>query len=151
MDEYWPLLARAMGLEELAKATRFAITKNRRENYKELIELLDKTFATRTLQEWLDIFEKQKLHEAGFSYSPIFTHADVVNDPQALENNYIIDATVPAVGKIKMAGYPISFSSTPAKMKCSAPEFGQHSEEVLIELLGYDWEKIAELKDEKVI
>ena len=135
----------------IAEAPRFAITKNRRENYKELIEILDQTFATRTLQEWLDIFEKEELHEAGFSYSPIFTHADVINDPQALENNYIINTTVPSVGEIRMAGYPISFSSTPAKMKCPAPEFGQHSEEVLIELLGYDWGKIAELKDEKVI
>lgn len=150
-DEYWPQLARALGHPELSNEPKFTKAPNRRENYRELIQILDRAFAQKTLQEWLDTFHTEGLDDDGFSYSPVFTHNDVLNDPQALENDYIIDFDHPTFKKIKTAGYPVRFSATPAEVKCASPEHGQHTEEVLSELLGYNWEQMANLRDEGVI
>jgi len=48
-------------------------------------------------------------------------------------------------------GYPVRFSETPAQVVREAPEFGQHTEEVLHELAGFDWEEIAKLREEGVV
>ncbi len=54
-------------------------------------------------------------------------------------------------GKIKTVGCAVNFHETPAGIQAPAPEFGQHTEEVLLELGGYTWEDIAKLKEEEVI
>ena len=150
-DEYWPPLARAMGLNDPANDAKFAKAENRRENYKELIQLLDESFASKTLDHWLDIFHNEGLDEAGFSYSPIYEFSDVINDPQALENDYIIDYEHPSIEKFRISGYPIRFSATPAQISSTAPEHGQHTEEVLSELLGVSWEDMANFRDTGII
>jgi crotonobetainyl-CoA:carnitine CoA-transferase CaiB-like acyl-CoA transferase len=150
-DQFWPQFARVMGLEHLADDPKFATAKGRRENFKEVIQTLDEAFATKTLPEWLDIYEKEGLAKAGFSYCPIYDYFDVLKDPQALANDYIVDFDHPTAGKIKVVGYPMQFSDTPAEVKCAAPEHGQHTEEVLSELCGLSWEEMAKLRDEGVI
>jgi crotonobetainyl-CoA:carnitine CoA-transferase CaiB-like acyl-CoA transferase len=74
----------------------------------------------------------------------------VSNDPQAFANNYFIDVQHPAWGKIKMTGFPWDFSETPASWRREAPNFGQHTEEILSEL-GYAKETIAALRQEGAI
>ena len=75
---------------------------------------------------------------------------EVTNDPQAFANNYFIDVQHPVWGKIKMTGFPWDFSETPASWRCEAPGFGQHSEEILLEL-GYTRNDIAHFKEEGVV
>ncbi len=55
------------------------------------------------------------------------------------------------LGPVKVRGIPIQLSKTPGEVKCEAPEFGQHTEEVLIEIGGYNWEEIAKLREEEII
>lgn len=150
-DEYWPQLARVMGLENLADDPRYVTVPGRRENYLEVIQTLDQAFATKSLQEWLDTFKNEGLDEAGFAYSPVQDYFDVLNDPQALANNYIVKLDHPTVGEVKLIGHPIDFSATPPGIKCVAPEHGQHTEEILSQELGYSWEEMAKFRDEKVI
>jgi crotonobetainyl-CoA:carnitine CoA-transferase CaiB-like acyl-CoA transferase len=50
-----------------------------------------------------------------------------------------------------MPGFPIFLSETPAEPRGPAPEFGQHTEEVLQEWLGYGWQRIEELRQKGVI
>jgi crotonobetainyl-CoA:carnitine CoA-transferase CaiB-like acyl-CoA transferase len=107
--------------------------------------LLDKTFATKNREEWFVDFKKQEL-----IFAPIQTPTEVVNDPQAIANNYIIWYEHPVLGKTKMVGFPWDFKETPASVRREAPEFGQHTEEILLEF-GYNWEDIIKLKDEKII
>jgi crotonobetainyl-CoA:carnitine CoA-transferase CaiB-like acyl-CoA transferase len=76
---------------------------------------------------------------------------DLASDPQVIANNYIIDYTHPVLGPVKVLGLPVTLSETPGKVIAEAPEFGQHTEEVLIELGGYTWEEIAELREQKAI
>jgi crotonobetainyl-CoA:carnitine CoA-transferase CaiB-like acyl-CoA transferase len=76
---------------------------------------------------------------------------ELINDEQSLANGYVAEIDHPSLGKVKMVGNPVSFSGTPVKVDGYAPMFGQHTEEVLLDILGYDWDKIQQLKDEEVI
>ena len=67
------------------------------------------------------------------------------NDPQAFRNSYILDLDRPGVGRVKTLGFPIFMSETPARLNRTAPCLGQHSAEILHELLGYSEEWIGEL------
>ena len=148
-DRFWPEFCQALGLEELENDPRFATAMGgRREHAAALIEILDRIMATRTRDEWVQRFEELQVP---FAYSPVQDYYEVLEDPQVLANEYVVDFDHPAAGKVKVIGYPIRFSQTPAKVVREAPEFGQHTEEILRELLDFTWEEIGALKDQGVI
>ena len=93
------------------------------------------------------IFEER---HAPFAYSPVQDYYDVLEDEQALVNDYVVDFQHPEAGDIKAMGHPVRFSKTPAEIKSEAPEFGQHTEEILQEL-DFDWDKIGALRERGVI
>jgi crotonobetainyl-CoA:carnitine CoA-transferase CaiB-like acyl-CoA transferase len=144
-DRYWPNVCKAMGIEELEHDPRFNTIEARHDNGKELVSILDKKFATKTREEWFEIFKKENV-----IYTPVQSASEVFEDPQALANDYIIPVEHPVWGKIKMLGFPWVFHETPASVKREAPELGQHTEEILLEL-GYTWDDITELKNKEVI
>ncbi len=142
-DAFWPQTCRALGREELIDDPRFADSDLRGKNSPALIAIFDKVFATRIREEWT-----QLLKEHGAIFGSIQTCGEVVRDPQA--NEFIAVVDHPTRGKVKMIKSPGKFSKTPGQIKTYAPEVGQHTEEVLLEL-GYDWEEIAEFKDKRAI
>jgi crotonobetainyl-CoA:carnitine CoA-transferase CaiB-like acyl-CoA transferase len=144
-DRYWPNVCRALDMCELENDPRFNSIEARGKNAKELIAILDEKFATKTRDEWLEILKKE-----GCISTPIQSPLEVSNDPQALANNYFVYVDHPVWGRIKMVGFPWDFSETPASWWREAPEFGQHTEEILLEL-GYAWDDIAKFKEEGAI
>jgi crotonobetainyl-CoA:carnitine CoA-transferase CaiB-like acyl-CoA transferase len=147
-DRFWHAFCAALGIEQLEKDARFATARDRRNNCLELTGILENTFKTRDRAEWLDILETKG---EGMAFSPINDLSEIGADPQLLLNNYIIDLDHPAMGRVKMTGFPLGFSVTPAAVRGHAPNFGQHTEEILIDILGYSWEEIEKLKEEEVI
>lgn len=145
-DRYWAALCRALGLEELIEDPRFSNIEARERNSTELVSILDNAFATRTREEWLRIFTSEDL-----VYSPIKDYLEVVNDPQVLENDYIIEVDHPSLGKLKEIGIPVAFSRTPGSIREPAPQLGQHTEEVLVDILGYSWDEIERLRNKGVL
>ena len=83
--------------------------------------------------------------------SPINTLSDLPYDQQVIENEYIVEYDHPAIGKFKTLGLPVKFSKTPGAIRLPAPEFGQHTEEVLLIITEYSWEEIAKLRSKGVI
>ena len=85
----------------------------------------------------------------------IFTHvnsvADLPDDPQVRANDYIVEFDHPQHGKTQVMGIPVRLSETPGSVREPAPEFGQHTEEVLTGLLDYSWDEIGALRERKVI
>jgi len=146
VDKYWSALCRALGLNELIDDPRFNKAKGKEQHSAELVSLLDKAFASKTRPEWISIFQA-----ADLLYSPVRDYWEVVNDPDVLENGFIVEYDYPGLGKIKDIGIPIELSKTPGSIRETAPQLGQHTEEILIELLGYSWEDIQNLQGKSVI
>ena len=76
--------------------------------------------------------------------------SELKDDPQVIVNDYITDVDHPILGSVKLADHPVRYSETPHSIRSVAPELGQHTEEVLLEL-GYDWEDISRLQEKGVI
>ena len=146
-DPYWNDFCTALGIESLVDDHRFKDNLAREEHSKELIGILDETLAKRTSREWLDRLTPYPR----LSYSMVNNLEDVVDDPQTLANDYITKVDHPLLGAIKMVGCPLKFSKTPASsFRSMAPELGQHTEHVLVDMLGYSWEEVSALRDKGV-
>jgi crotonobetainyl-CoA:carnitine CoA-transferase CaiB-like acyl-CoA transferase len=143
-DRYWSNFCKVIGKPELDKDPRFVDMNARMENCVELIRILDELFATKTIEEW-----ENTLKGYDFIYSRVQSPEEVVADPQARVNNFFVDLHHPA-GNIMTIATPVKFIQNPAEVRTSAPEVGQHNEEILLEL-GYSWEDIARLKEQRVI
>ena len=146
-DRKWPALCRALGITNLQDDPRYANAMARRENCQELIAILDEIFLTKTVDEWMKL-----LRDAGdIICTPLQTIRDLPEDPQVIANQYLVDVEHDTLGEIKVRGLPVALSKTPGTVRPVAPEFGQHTEEVLIDVAGYTWEDIAELREKEVI
>ncbi|MFC1821911.1 CaiB/BaiF CoA transferase family protein [Thermodesulfobacteriota bacterium] len=142
---YWPSFCEATGQTALLKDSRFFKEADRQANCRDLVYIFDKVFATKTCDEWMEIFE-----ERGLMFSPVQHSIDLFQDPQALINNYLVDFDHPVMGKIKIPGYPAHFSANQAGTRTAAPAIGEHTSQILKEM-GYQDEEIEKLKEEKVI
>lgn len=147
-DRFWPEVANALGAEGLTEDPRFSTSEGRRLHFAELIPLLDKVFASRPRDEWLKIFKDKHCQ---FARGPVNTTEDLINDPQALANDYIVEYDHPTMGRVKTVGIPITFEKTPMAVKSPPPEFGEHTEEVLTEVAGYSWEEVAQMRADGVL
>ncbi len=146
-DRYWESFMTSLGLAELIDDPRFSETPARTENREELVEIMDRQFVTRTSAEWDEHFRKT----GDFIYAKVQSINELVDDPQVIANDYITTFDHPVIGPIKMCNHPNIYSETPSGIFKEAPELGQHTEEILIDELGYTWEDITALQDKGVI
>ncbi len=144
-DRFWPGLCKALEITHLIDDERFNSNEARSKNTAQLVPLMDEAIARRTVDEWMKIFPQYDLVAGALR-----TFAEMAVDPQVLANDYIIEVEHPTLGKLKQPGCCIYFSETPAATKGGAPEYGQHTEEVLLKI-GYDWADIERFKSKGVI
>lgn len=145
-QRHWPHVCRALGLEHLIDDPRFDNAVIREKNCEELITYFDKAFAARTAAQWDGACRGKDIIS-----TRVCSMNDLADDPQVIANSYILDYQHQVLGPVKVVGLPVALSKTPGEVTAEAPEFGQHTEEVLIELGGYNWDEITELRDRKAI
>jgi CoA:oxalate CoA-transferase len=146
-DRYWADFVRVIGRPELAMDERFENLRVRAANAGAAVEILDEVFATKPRAEWIAL-----LRAGGdFIFTIVNSVDDLPNDPQVRANDYVVDLDHPQYGTTQVVGIPVRLRETPGSVRLPAPEFGQHTEEILTELLGYSWEQIAALKEREVI
>lgn len=145
-DNLWATFCRTIGREDLTDDVRFATNPLRTQNKNELIPVLAEELRKKTSKEWSEIFEN-----AGLPYSPINTMKDICEDPHISYRKMLVDIDQPGIGTMKIAGSPIHLSETPGEVYAHAPLLGEHSEEVLREILRYSREEIERLKEEGII
>ncbi|MGF7059762.1 CaiB/BaiF CoA transferase family protein [Brassicibacter mesophilus] len=145
-NSLWAKLCEAIEKPELTNDERFNENPLRNENYEELRPLLAEAFVKNTTKEWQDILDK-----AGVPNGPINTVDKVLEDPQVLAREMIVEIEHPVAGKLKVPGVPIKLSDTPGSVRTPAPTLGQHTEEILKEFLEYDKEAVQKLTEEGVL
>jgi len=144
-QQYWTPFCKAISKTEWIDDPRYATMESREQHAEELVALLDGILASKTWVEWEKEFRAHDLIVSGNQ-----TIAEILNDEQAVINNFYIDIEHPVVGKARLLNSPVQFSNTPAKITGAAPQLGAHTEEVLL-AAGYAWEELAKLKEEGVI
>ena len=111
----------------------------------QLIARLDGIFATRPARYWLDLFRRYD-----FLVEIVNEYRDIAADPQIVENSMLTTLEHPAHGPLPIVAPAVNLSATPGAIRSPAPEFGQHTEDVLLEA-GFTWAQIEGLRDSGVI
>ncbi len=145
-EPYWSPLCATMGRDDLENDARFSTREVRLENNVELIAIMDEVFMAKTREEWTALFDE---------YGIVFTHIpssfeEVTKDPQVLANNHIVEVDHPEFGPTKTLTTPIRLNKEAPPIRRVAPELGQHTEEVLLEL-DYTWDDIIKLQEEGIL
>jgi crotonobetainyl-CoA:carnitine CoA-transferase CaiB-like acyl-CoA transferase len=135
-DRYWADFCACVGRPDLAADERFADGMKRFQNREACVAALDALFASRPLAAWREVL-------AGMAgpWAPMQTAAELHDDPQAIANGYLRPVDGGEKGRFALVADPVQFDETPLELG-PAPEMGQHTEEVLLEL-GLSWDEIA--------
>jgi formyl-CoA transferase len=144
-DRWWPALAEIVDLDP--KDARFdSHDKRCGANRLELLRLLDERFRRQPAAHWRKLFSERQM-----SADVIEDYSYPANDPQARRNRYLLDLADASLGPLRLLGFPIFMTDTPARLDRRAPALGQHSAAILHDLLGYGEREIAALEAEGVI
>jgi crotonobetainyl-CoA:carnitine CoA-transferase CaiB-like acyl-CoA transferase len=138
---HWPGILRAVSRLELLDDERFSSFPALIANSRQVIEILDAEFAKRTLGEWAPLFAQEDVW-----WDPVQGLVDVLDD----EMFAACGALRPMAGDRMTIAPPVDLARTDLGEAAAAPELGQHTEEVLLEL-GYGWDQIVSFKDDGVV
>lgn len=145
-DQLWIKFCKVLGRPELAQDPRFKTNPLRVQNRKECIGILAPIMKTRNRDEWVELLNREAIPCA-----PINTMDEVFSNPQVLHRKMLAEIEHPTAGKIKLAGIPVKYSEAEASIRRPPPLLGQHTAEILSEVLGYDAARIEKLKAEGVL
>ena len=142
-DKRWPDFCRVLGIDHLRDDPAHEVV-TRNYHGQETERVLDEVFPTRTTAEWL-----RQLEEIDVLAAPVRDYRDILDCEQAAANGYVTELDHPELGTIRVVGNPLTLSATPVRKPEPAPELGQHTEEILLDL-GYDWDQVASLRERKI-
>ena len=145
-ERQWATLCETIGRPDLRDDLRFATNGARVSNRPALVAALNEVFAACDVGEWL-----AALRAAGLPCGPINAVPDVFDHPQAQARGLALETDHPTAGPIQVTGFPYKLSQTPAEVRRPPPLLGQHTEEVLTELLGYSAAEVAVLQERGAI
>ena len=134
------------GCEPLAKDPLYAKNGGRVSNRALLVPQLAEIMKKRSTKEWVEALEG-----AGIPCGPINTLEQALAEPQALARGASLSLPHPAAGKVELIASPLRFSDTPARQDTAPPTLGQHTDEVLRELLGMSADSLSKLRHEGII
>ena len=143
MNNHWKTFCEKAERQDLIEDDRFKDLSSRVENIDDTYSETGKILATKATQEWLDIFTDTKV-----PVIVVNSLDDLFTDPHLEAVGFWQDFDHPTEGKLKMPGFPVKFSETPATIRKHAPNFGEHSLEILTEA-GIDEETIKQMIESK--
>jgi len=112
----------------------------------EIYQAFSEVFATRDREEWVKL-----LDEADIGVGPVYNFEEIFSDPHFKHRKVLAEVEHPKLGKIRLLNTPFKFSETPAAVRSSPPLWGEHTREILRDLLGYKKAQIDHLLKEGVI
>ena len=138
--DQWPLFCAAIDRVDIIDDPRFKDGWLRTQNYEVLKPILKEAMEAKTTREWVE-----ELEQLGIPCGPVNTIGQVASDPQIAARNMIVNVRHPVAGAFKVVNTPFKFSRTPCIVERASPDLGEHTQEVLNQLLGMTSEEISRL------
>ncbi len=145
-DTLWAKFCEHVDQKNLISDPRFRTNVERTANHSELFPILSEIMRQRTTDEWIDALEN-----IGVPCGPINTIDKVVNHPQVQARNMITQVIHQMTGAVEVPGLPIKLSDTPGDVDIPAPNLGEHTVEILTDVLKMSTDEVKQLKQEKII
>jgi len=139
-------LCRVLNMSELADDPRFKTNPVRVRHRDELVKLLETVLVQRPTDAWLEMFEAAEIPCA-----PVNTMSQAFRDPQLVAGGAVTEVNHPVYGKLHQIAFPGRLSATPASVRRPPPLLGQHTDEVLKELLDLDANQLEALRKDETI
>lgn len=144
-DHFWEGLLEVLDCEELRKP-EFDHQPGRLANKEYIENRVGEIFATNSSGHWLELLEARRIPCA-----PVNTFSQALGDSQVQHRNMVVDLPHPNGQKTRGPGNPVKLSRTNEENFEAAPLIGQHTDDVLGNLLGYDTETLTALREQKII
>lgn len=144
-DAQWEAFCKVSGRQQLLSDERFSTPALRDANANERLSLIQEALLEKTAAQWLPI-----LDDAGVPCAPVLKRREMINHPQVLASEIIVEHDHPHAGKLRQARPAARFERTPTSIRYGAPLLGEHTYEVLTEV-GYSEEDIDALVDAGVL
>jgi len=145
-DRLFGLICDGLGRSEWKTDPKFKVNTQRVANRAELDSLIETTTQTKTTQEWLDVFEG-----SGLPYAAVNDVQDTLNHKHVLARDMVKEMDHEFCGPIKMVNTPVKYSESKPSIRTVPPMLGQHTDEVLKQVLGMSEQEIASLKSEGAV
>lgn len=145
-DKQWRQFCEHVDKNAWAQDQRFQTNAGRVENRASLIPLLDELFVQAEVKHWLTI-----LNAIGVPCGPINSIDQVMDDPQVRAREMVVDVAHDSAGSVRMVASPLKIPTSPAVVRLPPPMLGEHSGQILKELLGYNETMVQSLRDAQVI
>jgi formyl-CoA transferase len=145
-DSQWKQFCEKIGHQAWASDSRFQTNASRVDHREILIPLLDELFARDSIPYWISL-----LASIGVPCGPINSIDQVFDDPQVQARQMVIDVQHPSAGKVQLVASPLKIPTSPTIVRLPPPMLGEHTIQVLRELLGYDDQMIQDLRLAQVI
>lgn len=145
-ESIWQRFCDAIGFSELKNDLRFATNADRTANHAHLESILSHHFGSNTRSHWLG-----RLQQAQVPCAPISSVDEVAANPHLQQRDMILHADHPGFDGLIVPGSPLKISGTRTVPNTRAPSLGEHTDEVLRRLLGYDSAGLAELRANQII
>jgi crotonobetainyl-CoA:carnitine CoA-transferase CaiB-like acyl-CoA transferase len=145
-DRFWPEVCELVERPDLLADERFATGAARFENRVACIEVLRTCFAAHPLPHW-----RERMSRLQGAWAVVQTPTEVLADPQVQANGYVRPVTsLDGESTYSLIANPVQYDETPPDL-VRAPDAGQHTDEILADELGLDWDRIMALKIDSVI
>jgi crotonobetainyl-CoA:carnitine CoA-transferase CaiB-like acyl-CoA transferase len=139
-------LCKLLGRDDLIRDSRFADNPARVQNRGVLLAELGRQFATRTTTDWLGLLERN-----GIPCAPVNTLRQAFAEPQLAANGMVRTVQHPTIGALTQLGAPYRLGGGTLPIRRPPPLLGEHTGEVLGDLLGLSTEDLDKLRADKVI
>jgi CoA:oxalate CoA-transferase len=139
-------MCEVLGRSELFDDPRFVDVQARVRNGDAVNEAVEAAAIRLTTDEIVD-----RLSHAGVPVAPVHDRDAMIADAQVRHREIVVETVHPSAGRIRQARPPVRFSKTPTGLHRHAPRFGEHTDDVLGQVLGFDAETIGTLREHGAI
>jgi formyl-CoA transferase len=145
-NSFWGRICQALGMQNAMADARFDSLEKRRDNRAVVNEMIATITREKTVQELVELLGKHEVPHA-----PILGIHDALSQPQAAAREMVVDTDHQVLGKIPIVNRPFKFPGDPQPVPAAPPVLGQHTDEILKDILGLSSEQIERLRASKVV